>query len=191
MNRFHRWYCQSGHWKRKIQDEILPWALRDLELRDSVLEIGPGPGVTTDWLRNRVKNMECLEIDPGLASSLEHRLLNTNVQVQHGDATAMPYNVGSFSAVVSFAVLHHVPSLILQNQVFAEAHRVLRPGGIFAGVDSLPSTLMRIIHLGDTMILVDPATLNGRLRTAEFTSIRIELGAGRFRFSARRPYPAN
>jgi SAM-dependent methyltransferase len=147
--------------------------------------------MTTDWLRNRVKSMECLENDPALANSLRHRLLNTNVHVQHGDATAMPYSDGSFSAVVSFTVLHHVPSFILQNQVFAEAHRVLRPGGIFAGVDSLPSLLMRIIHLGDTMILVDPATLDGRLRTAGFSSIRIELGARRFRFSARRPYPAN
>ena len=66
MNRLHRWYCRLGHWKRKIRDEILPWTLRDIELRDSVLEIGPGPGVTTDWLRNRAKNFECLEIDPRL-----------------------------------------------------------------------------------------------------------------------------
>jgi hypothetical protein len=50
---------------------------------------------------------------------------------------------------------------------------------------------MRVIHQGDTMILVDPATLDGRLRSAGFSSIRIELGAGRFRFSARRPYPGN
>ena len=115
--------------------------------------------MTTDSLRNRVKNIECLEIDPAL-----------------------------FSAVVSFTMLHHVPSFTLQNQLFAEVHRVLRPGGIFAGVDSLPSTLMRIIHLGDTMIAVEPATLNGRLKSAGFMSIRVELGAGRFRFSARRPF---
>jgi SAM-dependent methyltransferase len=188
MNRFHSWYCQSGHWKRKIQDEIIPWTLRDIELRDSVLEIGPGPGMTTDCLRNRVKNIECLEIDSALASSLGHRLRNTNVHVQQGDATAMPYRDCLFSAVVSFTILHHVPSFTLQNQLFAEVHRVLRPGGVFAGVDSLPSTLMRIIHLGDTMVAIEPATLNGRLKSAGFMSIRVELGAGRFRFSARRPF---
>jgi 16S rRNA A1518/A1519 N6-dimethyltransferase RsmA/KsgA/DIM1 with predicted DNA glycosylase/AP lyase activity len=123
MNRFHKWYCRSGHWKRKIQDEILPWTLRDVELRDSVLEIGPGPGMTTDCLRNRVKNIECLEIDPALANSLRHRLLNSNVHVQQGDATAMPYKDRLFSAVVSFTMLHHVPSLALQNQLFAEVYR--------------------------------------------------------------------
>ena len=187
MNRFHKWYCRSGHWKREIQSKILPWALRDVELGDSVLEIGPGPGMTTDCLRDRAKSIECLEIDPNLALSLGHRLLNTNVHVQHGNATAMPYSDCLFSAVVSFTMLHHVPSLALQNQLFAEVHRVLRPGGVFAGVDSLPSTLMRIIHLGDTMVAVEPATLNGRLKSAGFISIRVELGAGRFRFSARRP----
>jgi SAM-dependent methyltransferase len=103
--------------------------------------------MTTDCLRNRVKNIECLEIDPALANSLGHRLLNSNVHVQQGDATAMPYSDCLFSAVVSFTMLHHVPSLALQNQLFAEVYRVLRPGGVFAGVDSLPSTLMRIIHL--------------------------------------------
>jgi SAM-dependent methyltransferase len=85
-------------------------------------------------------------------------------------------------------MLHHVPSFTLQNQLFAEVYRVLRPGGVFAGVDSLPSTLMQIIHLGDTMVAVDPATLDGWLESAGFTSIRIELGVRRFRFSARRPF---
>ena len=76
--------------------------------------------MTTDCLRNRVKNIECLEIDPALANSLGHRLLNSNVHVQQGDATAMPYSDCSFSAVVSFTMLHHVPSLALQNQLFTE-----------------------------------------------------------------------
>jgi len=47
---------------------------------------------------------------------------------------------------------------------------------------------MRIIHLGDTMEAIEPATLNGRLKSAGFMSIRVELGAGRFRFSAKRPF---
>jgi hypothetical protein len=35
---------------------------------------------------------------------------------------------------------------------------------------------------------LEPATLNVRLKSAGFMSIRVELGAGRFRFSARRPF---
>ena len=43
MNRFHRWYCRTGHWRHEIQDEILPWVLHDLDLGDDILEVGPGP----------------------------------------------------------------------------------------------------------------------------------------------------
>ena len=83
-------------------------------------------------------------------------------------------------------MLHHIPTSALQDRFFAEAHRVLEPGGVFAGVDSLSSFLMHLFHLGDTLELVNPDTLTRRLQSAGFTAIRIEIGAGRFRFSARR-----
>lgn len=99
----------------------------------------------------------------------------------------MPYADGSFSSVVLFTMLHHVPSTALQNRVFAEAFRVLRPGGSFGGVDSLPSWMMRVFHIGDIMVLVDPAGLQARLESAGFRQISVEIGSGRFRFRAQRP----
>jgi hypothetical protein len=63
MNRLHRWYCQSDHWRQTVQSEILPWALHGINLGDAVLEAGPGPVVTTDWLRHRLKQLDTLEID--------------------------------------------------------------------------------------------------------------------------------
>ena len=113
----------------------------------------------------------------------------TNVRVQCGDATAMPYGDRTFSGAVAFTMLHHVPSRELQDRVFAEVCRVLRPGGIFAGTDSMPSFLMRISHIRDTLVLVDPKTLPARLEAAGFEEIMVEEGDGRFRFSARRPSP--
>ncbi len=187
MNWLHRRYCRSDHWRRTAHNEILPWALDGIELGDAVLEIGPGPGVTTEWLRRRVEHLDCLEIDPQLADALQRRLGATNVSVRHGDATAMPYQGGRFSAVVSFTMLHHIPTAELQDQLLAEACRVLRPHGIFAGVDSLNSLLMRVFHIGDTMTIVDPGTLASRLIAAGFTQPRIDVGSGRLRFSARRP----
>ena len=99
----------------------------------------------------------------------------------------MPYRDGTFSGAVSFTMLHHVPSSALQNRLFAEVYRVLGPGGVFAGTDSVRSLLMRIFHVRDTMVLVDPATLPGRLETIGFKDVKVETGAGRFRFFARRP----
>lgn len=121
MNRPHRWYCQSSPWKKKLETDILPWALKDVKLEDDVLEIGPGPGLTTDWLRDRCTRLTCLEVDQDLASSLKERMAHSDIHVECGDATAMPYGDGSFSTVVLFTVLHHVPSAALQDRLFAEA----------------------------------------------------------------------
>ncbi len=186
MNRLHHWYCQSDHWRRTTQNEILPWALGGIDLGDAVLEVGPGPGVTTNWLCHRVKQIESLEIDPDLADSLQRRFAGTNVSVHCGDATNMPYEDCRFSAIVSFTMLHHIPTSELQNQFFCEAHRVLQPSGIFAGVDSLPSIMMSIFHIRDTLTLVEPDTLAMRLTSAGFADVHVDENSGRFRFSAKR-----
>lgn len=186
MNCLHRWYCRSSRWKTKVENEILPWSLKGVELGDRVLEVGPGPGLTTDWLHRQCTDLTCLEVDQNLAWSLKQRTARSGIHVDRGDATAMPYRDCAFSAVVLFTVLHHVPSSILQDRLFTEAYRVLRPGGTFAGTDSTQSLLMRLFHVGDTMVLVDPAELPGRLKSAGFREITIEIGAGRFRFFAQR-----
>lgn len=51
MNKFHRRYCRSALWARRLERSLLPWVLGETDLGDDVLEIGPGPGVTTDLLR--------------------------------------------------------------------------------------------------------------------------------------------
>lgn len=187
MNRLHRWYCKSDHWKRTVTNGILPWALDDIELGKSVLEVGPGPGVTTDWLRHRAESLECLEIDPILAHSLQSRFSETNVMVQCGDATAMPYAGCRFTSVLSFTMMHHILTPALQDRFFCEAYRVLQPGCAFVAVDSLPSLLMSIFHIRDTLTLVDPDTVATRLESAGFIDAQVEIGSGRFRFSAKRP----
>src|SRR5277367_2002464 len=124
----HHWLCRSDWWRRTVLNDIMPWGLDGVELGQHVLEIGPGPGTTTDYLRERVNHLTSLEIDRGLASALRGRLGASNVEVIHGDATAMPFEDGSFSAALSFTMLHHVPTVELQNQLLRETYRVLRPG---------------------------------------------------------------
>src|SRR6185369_18041030 len=53
MNRFHRWYCRTDHWRSVVQQELLPWVLGETDLGAHALEVGPGPGLTTDVLRAR------------------------------------------------------------------------------------------------------------------------------------------
>ncbi|HEY1800373.1 MAG TPA: class I SAM-dependent methyltransferase [Terriglobales bacterium] len=187
MNRIHRWLCRSAKWDCEVKENVLPWALNGVELGQNVLEVGPGPGLTTDVLRAKVERLTAIEIDPALAQSLRHRMQSSNVEVVEGDATAMPFQNAQFSAAVSFTMLHHVPSPNLQDKLLRDVHRVLKPGGIFLGVDSLQSFAMRILHIGDTLVPIDPERFPARLESAGFKDIVVETGARRFRFQARKP----
>ena len=172
MNLLHRLLCRSALWRWTVERCVIPWALDGLDPGEDVLELGPGPGLTTDVLRERTARLTAVELDPRLASSLQERMKNTNVEVVEADATAMPFPDGSFSAVLSFTMLHHVPSVTLQDQLLAEAWRVLRPGGVFAGSDTALGVLLQLAQIGDTMVPVDPATLSHRLKTAGFDELK-------------------
>jgi|SRR5580658_5005959 ubiquinone/menaquinone biosynthesis C-methylase UbiE len=186
MNRLHQWLCRSDRW-RSIVAQRLPWAIGNTDLGPNVLEIGPGPGLTTDLLRTSVPRLTALEIDPTLAGSLSSRLKGSNVQVIEGDATEMPFADSEFSGAVSFTMLHHVPSRRLQNKLLAEVLRVLHPGGFFVGSDSLQNWFLRMIHIGDTLVPVSPDTFSARLESAGFEVLEVQKNSQAFRFCARRP----
>src|SRR2546427_12384964 len=135
MNLLHRWLCRSKSWKSVVETHIVPWVLGEVDLGSNVLEIGPGPGVTTDLLRDRVKHLTCVEIDRGFAGALARRMAGSNVTVRCEDATAMSLASGAFDAAVSMTMLHHIPSPGLQDRLLKEVARVLRPGGGCVGVE--------------------------------------------------------
>lgn len=186
MNRLHRLYCRSAHWRRTLEDRLLPWALRDADLGDDVLEVGPGPGLVTDVLQRRGVPLTSIEIDPRLARSLRSRLPGDQVTVVEGDATDMPFEDARFSAAVSFTMLHHVPSATLQDRLLREVWRVLRPGGVFVGSDSRTSRSFEVFHWFDTLVPVDPATFGGRLEAAGFADVCVDAAERAFRFRATR-----
>ncbi len=186
MNHLHHWLCRSGHWRKVIQERV-PWVLSGSNLGPDVLELGPGPGLTTDLLKTAVPRLTAIELDPELAASLRARLANTNVEVVTGDATGMPFPDAHFSSGVSFTMLHHVPSPQLQDKLLREVWRVLQPGAFFVGSDSMQSLFMRLIHIGDTLVPINPDKFGVRLETAGFEVMEIEKRAGVFRFQARKP----
>ena len=186
MNHLHQWLCRSNVWRATVRQRV-PWVIGDTDLGPNVLEVGPGPGLTTDLLRVSVRQLTALEIDAKLAAALTLRLRGTNARVVEGDATEMPFGNSEFSGTVSFTMLHHVPSPELQDKVLREVFRVLKPGGLFVGSDSLQSWLMRIIHVGDTLVPVNPDTFGARLQRAGFEVLEIQKNAHAFRFRARRP----
>lgn len=182
MNLLHRRYCRSRWWRRHLSD-LLPWATQHVPLaRAAVLELGSGPGQTTDWLRRRVGSLTAVEYDRADAAALAARA--GDVRVVNADATALPFAAATFDVVVCFTMLHHVPTAKLQNRLFGEAHRVLRAGGVFAGSDSRWGPLFALAHLGDTMQLVDPTGLEQRLRDAGFHTPTVETRRAALHFHA-------
>jgi len=189
MNLLHRQLCSSARWTKVVQHYALPWALEEINLGRDVLEIGPGYGAATEVLQDQVQHLTCVECDSHLADSLR-RKVKANVTVRNEDATAMALPVASFDSTVCFTMLHHVPSVELQNALFAQVARVLKPGGVFAGTDSSKGRFMRLFHLFDTLVLVDPETLPKRLTAAGFVNVQVDVNPYAFRFRAYKPQAA-
>ena len=96
--------------------------LAELDENDVVLEIGPGLGVLTTYLADRVQTVHAVELDGSLAPQLHERIgERTNVQLHFGDAMRLdlraaapgatklvanlPYNVATPLIVESLAGL--------------------------------------------------------------------------------------
>lgn len=187
MNQEHLERCSSAEWAEAVQKWIIPWVLDGVDLGEDVLEIGPGPGLTTDVLCTLVPRLTCVEIDTDLAASLAARFAGTNVEVLREDATRMSLETDRFSGAVCLSMLHHVPSIEKQDALLAEVFRVLRPGGVFVGEDSLDDPELRALHHDDVYVPVDPGTLAGRLSAAGFVEVEVATNEYAVRFRVRKP----
>jgi ubiquinone/menaquinone biosynthesis C-methylase UbiE len=184
MNENHA-LCSTPEWVEFMESEVLEPVTAGQELGDEMLELGPGPGAATRWLRHRVKRLVALELDPEAAEQLEDELGDTNVTVRVGDSTSVPMPEASFDSVACFTMLHHLPTAQEQFRTLCEAFRVLRPGGVLVGADSLASQGLHEFHEGDTYNPIDPARLLVFLQAAGFRHVMVSAGEGLL-FTARK-----
>lgn len=175
MNEAHMQFCASPEWRQIIEDKIMPDALRNVDLGQDIIEIGPGPGFTTDVLRALSTRVTAVELDPDLAGTLENRLAGTNVQVVCGNAVALDFPDGRFTGAASFHMLHHIPTVADQDRAFAELARVVTKGGFLVAADGVFSEGSQAFHAGDTYNPIDPDTLSQRLSAVGFTSVSVQL----------------
>lgn len=185
MNEHHRICCGGPEWAALVRESVVPWVTRGMALGDHLLEVGPGYGATTDVLRGMVPRLTSVEIDDALAAALVTRFAATNVTILHADATKLPFEDGHFSAAICMTMLHHVPTLELQDEILSAMARVVAPGGAVMGSDNLDNALFREAHIGDTCNPVDPAGLQQRLERIGLRDVVVETNPFAFRFAGR------
>lgn len=113
--------------------ELYPYLPRYLPWRahERVLEIGLGYGTVGQLLAGRALDYHGLDISPGPAEMMIHRLESLGIsdargRVKQGSALSIPHPDESFDVVVSIGCLHHTGDLAAAVR---EVGRVLRPGG--------------------------------------------------------------
>ena len=147
MSSVAQFMCRSAPWRLFAGHVVLPWALQGHELRGDVLEIGCGSGaMAAEALRQFPDiRLTATDFDESMVEVARRPLsdFGPRAEVRQADATALPFPDGSFDAVLSFIMLHHV---LQWEQAFAEAARMLRPGGRLIGYDLLGDGTGRILH---------------------------------------------
>ena len=186
MNAAENLICSSSLWRYLTGRQLLPWILAATRLGDHLLEIGAGYGAATPHLKARVSRVTSLEYDHKSTLGLKSRN-NGGVSAVRGDASHLPFDCQTFSSAVAILVLHHLKSLELQDRMFAEAFRVLRPGGVFIAFEIADSWLHRVGHIGSTFTPVTPGSVFPRLNAVGFSKVALDVRRGAFRVTAVRP----
>jgi|SRR4051812_36170362 ubiquinone/menaquinone biosynthesis C-methylase UbiE len=123
-------------WSRQYDDDqnatrdLDAFVLRQVPLQLAgarVLEVGCGTGKNSAWLVSQARELIALDFSPGMLDVARRRVRSSTARfVEHDITRPWPVESESVDVVVGNLVLEHVHELA---PVFAEAARVLRPGG--------------------------------------------------------------
>jgi SAM-dependent methyltransferase len=114
-----------------------PWVARQLPLKagNSILDVGCGPGwfwaATANELPEKLE-LTLSDLSPGMVQEAVERcrpLPFETVTGRQADATTLPFEDGSFDAVIAMHMFYHLAD---PSKGIAEMHRVLKPGGFLA-----------------------------------------------------------
>jgi len=112
-----------------------------------VLSLGCGDGRRELMMADRVQNMVGLDLSPIAIDSAQRAARRrgiANIDFRAGDATCLPADLGSFSAIWCPGVLHHLNQAAIAGAI-AGAVALLEPGGVFVSID--PNARRFVNHL--------------------------------------------
>jgi SAM-dependent methyltransferase len=131
-NDFYKWFSErrltrfGGARRQRIERSRLALLARHVAPGGDLLEVGPGAGTLVDPIRAMGWRYRAIEASPALAEALRGR------GVEVTEAWVPPFPVADASCDVLYAdqVLEHMSGIDGARAFAAEAHRVLRPGGV-------------------------------------------------------------
>lgn len=107
-----------------------------------VLDIGCGTASFIEQIYKKVKSVDGVEYNDGMIEKAHKRFANCKtVKVVQGSAQALPYADNTFDAATINQVVHHFSNSNNYSEFkdsLAEAHRVLKPGGVLILNTSTP-----------------------------------------------------
>jgi ubiquinone/menaquinone biosynthesis C-methylase UbiE len=97
---------------------------------DKIFVLGCGTGnlLLHYALLGKAKEYYGIDISPGMIDICRKnaQALNKEIFVKVADAEDLPFEDGSFDAVVGHAILHHIPDV---DRALREVYRIMKPGG--------------------------------------------------------------
>jgi SAM-dependent methyltransferase len=135
---------------------------------DRVLDVACGPGLLAAVIAPRVRHVTGIDLTPAMIEEARRRAGSQrvhNVAWQVGDAAALPFHDGAFTAVITRYSFHHMPDPLA---VLREMARVCEPGGKVIVVDVFTTSAAQQAAYDRIERLRDPshasALQNGRFR---------------------------
>jgi SAM-dependent methyltransferase len=119
-----------GKYLTSIEEGALQTAMNATKRPSVALEIGTEGGYWTQLLVDRGWKVICTEVDEKALELCRQRVPSATCIRVSPDSTTLPCNSGSVNLIVCFEVFPVMHS----DWFFAEAARVLAPGGVLAGV---------------------------------------------------------
>ncbi len=126
---------------------LRPWVVKYAPRFGKVIEAGCGLGKYVFYLHRLGIDVEGLEFSDDTVNTLRDWQITKGLAVPFrvGDVTQMPYPDCSLAGYLSFGVVEHFQEGPMRP--LAEAHRVLRPGGIAVVTTPAPGYARRITQL--------------------------------------------
>jgi ubiquinone/menaquinone biosynthesis C-methylase UbiE len=132
--------CGSDGHSEQLYLYVFQCARQDAPAPRRVLEVGCGMGVGLNLLSRLDENSSFVGLDlsqEAIAIATARFSRANSLKFQQGDAEALPFSEGEFDVVFNIESSHNYPNL---PKFFAEAVRVLKPGGYLVHADLMTPT---------------------------------------------------